>query len=145
MITINLSDISKQISDHLTTQKAMATVEGSCSYRGLDNTKCAVGCLISDAHYNHCFELKTIYRDSVFKAVLLSITGISDITPTQMEQAEPLRNVLSEWQRYHDDRLPDHSYSIWLDAPEEFACSSPDQFHQIMINSGLLVEDVIIQ
>jgi hypothetical protein len=45
-----------KVKNHLLTQNKKAYVDldinGSCALRGMDNTKCAVGCLIPDELYN---------------------------------------------------------------------------------------------
>lgn len=45
-------DVFTQVATHLLTQNAKSYSEtGDCLYRGLNNTKCAAGCLIADDEY----------------------------------------------------------------------------------------------
>lgn len=50
----------QQMADHLAKQrrKAISPLDESCSYRGEDNTMCAVGCLIPDELYFADYEGK---------------------------------------------------------------------------------------
>lgn len=44
-----------------------------CAYRGINNTKCAVGHLIDDLYYDNIIENLTIYDDRVQRRVKLSL------------------------------------------------------------------------
>lgn len=45
-------DVFTQVATHLLTQNAKSyDQKGNCLYRGLNNTKCAAGCLIGDNEY----------------------------------------------------------------------------------------------
>lgn len=52
--------IFDHVVDHLRKQKIRSvSADGtyaSCAYRGVDNTKCAIGCLIEDDEYHPSFE-----------------------------------------------------------------------------------------
>jgi hypothetical protein len=48
--------VFNKVSEHLMTQKRKATGGNGCAYRGVDGTKCAIGCLIPDAIYSPSME-----------------------------------------------------------------------------------------
>lgn len=68
MKTITLANLTEataqevfdQVSKHLLTQNKKSKPESGvgCNYRGIENTKCAAGCLISDEEYKPEFEAK---------------------------------------------------------------------------------------
>jgi hypothetical protein len=49
-------EIFDKVAAHLLTQKTRASGEFTCMYRGKNNTKCAVGCLIPDEFYDRNLE-----------------------------------------------------------------------------------------
>lgn len=54
-------EIFNQVSNHLLTQNAKSIDEvGNCLYRGLNDCKCAIGCLIKDDKYDTTLEGKNV-------------------------------------------------------------------------------------
>lgn len=54
---MNKQEIFDKVAAHLLKQKVAAVGEhGSCRYRGMNGTSCAVGCLIPDEHYKEDME-----------------------------------------------------------------------------------------
>ena len=48
---MNKEQIFSTVKEHLLTQNRRSLSGNRCMYRGHDNTKCAVGCLITDEQY----------------------------------------------------------------------------------------------
>ena len=68
--------IFKTVAQHLLQQneRALSSDENSCAYRQPESgLTCAVGCLITDAHYHTGLEDKTVADDAVCAAVSKSI------------------------------------------------------------------------
>ena len=55
-----LQQIFDAVATHLLKQNRQAKDGLSCCYRGIENTKCAVGCLIDDANYHPDMEGYTV-------------------------------------------------------------------------------------
>lgn len=51
----------------------LSNYETSCAYRGIDNTKCAIGCIIADEFYDPIIEKQTAYDIEVQHAIELSL------------------------------------------------------------------------
>lgn len=67
-------DLFDRVALHLLKQSRKSqTVEGRCYYRGPDNTKCAVGCLIDDAFYSPDLEGACTSNPRVSAAVEASL------------------------------------------------------------------------
>lgn len=56
----SLQQIFDQAAIHLLTQWDVSADENGCRYRGLNGTKCAVGCFISDSEYSEGLESYTL-------------------------------------------------------------------------------------
>ena len=66
-----------------------------CAYRGVNNTRCFVGALIKDEHYNPLLEDKCAGAYAVQEAVKLSLKGLPNI------------QLLVEAQEIHDRFKPE--------------------------------------
>ena len=112
-----MQDIFDKVVNHLLTQQSQSVGvafiygNGHCLYRGPDGTKCAVGALISDEHYNYALEgilagdppvknavEKSIGRElTMDELVLLSdLQYIHDDTPVE-EWEQSLREEADKW------------------------------------------------
>jgi len=84
---------------HVRKQRVKSTTkDGDCTYRGLNNTKCAIGCLIPDAVYNQGMESKNVYtfRDehpNVYKLILDN---------AELQDSETIVRFYSGMQQAHD-------------------------------------------
>jgi hypothetical protein len=59
MTQLTNQEIFDRVAAHLITQGKQAMDEGSCAYRGANDTSCAVGCLIPDDLYLSSMENRT--------------------------------------------------------------------------------------
>ena len=111
---MNLQETFDTVYIHLLTQneKSMApfpfpnTVEVgalTCSYRGKNGTKCAVGCLIKDEFYNSSFEGKFSYAPVVSDALENSGVDMS---------VQGMHTMLLDLQEVHDNS----SIGLWKGA-----------------------------
>lgn len=71
---MELQQIYEKIRAHFLTQGQKATNNGFCVYRGPNNIKCAVGCLITDEAYDTALENNSVSAKNVQEA--LSKSGI---------------------------------------------------------------------
>lgn len=81
-------EVFDQVSNHLLTQNKVSKFKGSiniCLYRGDNNTKCAIGCLIADEEYKNHFEWK-------------QVEDIEQIDKTHIELLKALQKV-HDWQK----------------------------------------------
>ena len=53
-------------------QKSTTEDVGICAYRGMNDTKCAVGFLINDEAYSPYFEHQTVHEDDIVEAIIKS-------------------------------------------------------------------------
>lgn len=93
-------EVFDRVAAHLLKQGKRASLNGTkygtnCAYRGVDGTKCAIGCLISDEYYKEEFEGKGI--GAVADAVERSLGVVLD---------KEDQNVLDDMQFIHDNRAP---------------------------------------
>lgn len=76
-------EIYDKVKGHLLTQGVKSKLShvlvgfGSCAYRGRDNAKCAVGCLIPDELYDYKIEGKAVLGSPLLVSILTKL-GISD-------------------------------------------------------------------
>lgn len=96
-------EISETIRDHLIKQNAQAKNEGDCQYMAADGKMCAVGCLLKPEHYNPEFEGCGIDHVGLAHAVSDSL-GVE----LSLMGDDPLHELLSEWQGYHDWEYAEH-------------------------------------
>ena len=69
--------IFNRVAAHLLAQGRPSTSSNGawdCAYRGENGLRCAVGCLIDDAHYSEAIEGYTIWDKSVGQAVKKSLS-----------------------------------------------------------------------
>ncbi len=103
---MELQTIFNQVCQHLVRQGRAAmehNTGGSCRYRGACGTRCAVGYLIADKHYDNHIEGGGMARESVQDVVIATIGDISD---------EACR-LLAACQNAHDVQLADVSRYEW--------------------------------
>lgn len=74
---LTAQQIFDKVATHLLTQKQKSRSENgdSCFYRGVDNTMCAVGCLIPDELYSKTMEYRTV-NNTNFRKLRLDKAGI---------------------------------------------------------------------
>lgn len=102
---LNLQQVFDKVATHLLTQGQKSTDDnGSCTYRGKNNTTCAVGCLIPDSRYYEYLEGRTAVDGDVL-AALADVLDLAAVTlhptpgwPTQ----EAMIRLLSRLQGIHD-------------------------------------------
>jgi hypothetical protein len=101
-----LIEIFNTVKDHLLSQgvKSFDDEEG-CAYRGPNNTKCAIGCLIKDEHYTYRLEGKSIYSVHVVEALIKSLDVEEEFITDNI-------NFFGYLQHVHDDFPP----SQWREA-----------------------------
>lgn len=104
---ISKQEIFNEVSTHLLAQNKQSRIGSSndmaCVYRGPNNLKCAIGCLISDQDYSPSMERKGIGQ------------LIKDFSC--MEKYEPIAAFLFDLQMIHDRYEPEY----WLNMLNEFA------------------------
>jgi len=100
-------DIFEVVANHLLRQRCRSMQEYfyldgkkalSCAYRGKENTKCAIGAIISDQFYDSSFGRKGCDDADIFNAILLS--------NPDWEVSNSSHRLLSELQNLHDSELP---------------------------------------
>jgi len=103
---MNRQEVFNTVAKHLLTQNAKAQgTSGTCSYRGENDTKCAVGVLIKDEVYSPSIEGGNVHASRVQAA--LKASGI-DLGPGDtiflgaLQGIHDGRNPL-EWQRALND------------------------------------------
>lgn len=68
------NDVFNYVSSFLLNQKEKSMIDqNNCAYRGYDNMKCAIGCIIDDKFYYPKLEHNTIHNEIVQNAVSLSL------------------------------------------------------------------------
>ena len=108
-------EVFDKVKAHLLTQGGRATRFGRCAYRGDNGTKCAVGCLIADEHYDRdtCEGAGSLHPNV---QVALERSGID--LGLYLPNGYPLWNLLSALQRVHDLQFPE-CWPEALDALEQ--------------------------
>ena len=83
---------------HVRKQRVKSTTGGDCAYRGLNNTKCAIGCLIPDAAYDKGMEGKNVYtfRNEYPKVYKLILDN------AELQDSETIARFYSLMQQAHD-------------------------------------------
>ena len=65
---------------------------GVCMYRGPNNTKCAIGCLIPNENYDESFEGRSVFYSVVRNSLPFHVD-------------DPMMNLLSSLQNAHDSHF----------------------------------------
>jgi len=117
--SLDYQKIFDRVKNHLLTQNAKAvrnltTAGQGCAYRGLNDTKCAIGCLIDDAFYHKELEGCGVQEKLVVGALCASLG-------TKMNTKDI--SFLGELQIIHDNYLP----LAWKTELRSFAL-----YHQLM-------------
>lgn len=69
-------EIFDKVARHLLTQNKQSVDQmGGCSYRGENNTKCAIGCLIDDEHYCESLEGRSMSENNNVKLAVEKSIG----------------------------------------------------------------------
>ena len=77
--------IFNRVAKHLITQgKQSIDAGGHCMYRGPNNTKCAIGCLIPDKLYLPGMEHNTVYMITIFKVPAYFYEYLGFLTDLQL-------------------------------------------------------------
>lgn len=71
----NKQAVFNKVAKHLIKQKRRSASGGCCLYRGPDNLKCAIGCLIKNKYYSPSLEKQIFWNTSVLIAVEKSLGG----------------------------------------------------------------------
>lgn len=85
-----LQEVFSKVATHLLAQKRISTLGRKCAYRGWDGLKCAVGCLIDDAHYKPVLEGHTVRDGELVQALVKS--GVP-IVPHMLDMLNRLQNL----------------------------------------------------
>jgi len=85
-----------------------------CRYRGLENTKCAVGFLIKDKFYTPSIEGQSVQNSEVFSVVKLSLMEDGYHNPDY----STLKGLLMDLQAMHDQSKVE-DWGVELDALEK--------------------------
>ena len=93
--------IFNRVAAHLLAQgrPSLSDNEGECAYRGEDDLRCAVGCLIDDAHYSEALEGYSVQHGDVVQAVKSSL-GLQHLAPRTAD-------LLGDLQLLHDLTPPE--------------------------------------
>lgn len=107
MAAPTLQSIFNQVAEHLLTQNARSLYGGTstiCAYRGGNERKCAVGCLIADKHYHRKLEGDGFGHLPVQRAVRQSIDPHDLMTAADWDKTQDLLRTL---QKLHDSLEPE--------------------------------------
>lgn len=123
-------EIFLKVKNHLLTQmvKSMEPDSQSCAYRGQNGTKCAIGCLIPDEHYDPIIErasmttigttdTKWISKISRVSSVAAGPERLADIL-NDLEIPVAAHALLGELQTLHDQNEPEN-WAALLDQLEK--------------------------
>ena len=66
--------IFNRVAAHLLAQGRPSLSDNECAYRGENGLRCAVGCLIDDAHYSEAIEGHSVQHRDVVQAVKESLS-----------------------------------------------------------------------
>ena len=95
----------------LITQGRQATnTSGDCQYRGHEGTKCALGLLIPDKHYNPDAENTMVVKDDFTKDAVYYMCKASGIN---LDLA-PTRDLVADLQEMHDNCLDDQDFVAYV-------------------------------
>lgn len=95
---MNRQEIFDKVTTHLLQQNERAvSYIGSCSYRGIGNTMCAVGCLITDDEYMQEMEGSSVY--GLYNSELLPAHLCPHITLLEQMQNIHDNIPVAEWPR----------------------------------------------
>lgn len=109
-------EILDKVSKHLIKQNAISQdYYGSCLYRGDNDRKCAVGCLIKDKYYSKSLEDQASSDKDVQKALKLSVGSLSK---KSLALIEALQNL-------HDMYDPDTWWSGLANLADEYGLKNP--------------------
>ncbi len=111
MAEFNRQEIFDRVVKHRRTQGKKSMYGSGCAYRGADDTMCAIGCLITEEHYNPHFECMTVCSEAVLEALRKSL-GLSQQTLSYENTA-----LLRSLQGIHDNHTPE----LWPDRLLEVA------------------------
>lgn len=91
---MRLQEIFNRVSRHLLRQnaKSLGPVSGGCAYRGDAGRKCAIGCLITNAYYDHSLEAKSVQAANVRSALARSI-GQKSLSQNQQGLCQQLQAI----------------------------------------------------
>ena len=106
MTTPTLQALYDRVAEHLLTQNARARDPDNarCAYRGEGDLKCAVGCLITDEHYNAELEGDSVYAEPVQEVVRASIDPQGLLTDADWSTT---KDLLGKLQKMHDNFDPE--------------------------------------
>ena len=90
---------------------------GECAYHGEDGLRCAVGCLIDDAHYSEALEGYSVQHGEVLQAVKSSL-GLQHLAPRTTDLPGDLQQLHDltppeEWRK--GERLPKQCSTLPLE------------------------------
>lgn len=138
----NIREISEQVRDHLTQQRARSMFNNarSCAYRGADGNMCAIGCLINDdvyASFNDADEGSLSINALEWTSATASAVMLAVHTSVGLNVNEGDLEALRLWQQYHDTKATfsaphrEFSYREWLEKAE--GSKSPAQMHDAVM------------
>lgn len=90
---LSRQEIFDKVAAHLLSQMKRSQNSTGCAYRGADDTKCAVGCLIPDALYSPDMELKRVW--TLFRAFpdAMVASGLSEADSQFLDQLQSVHDV----------------------------------------------------
>ena len=95
-------EIYDTVMEHLWNQGKQSLSEFYCFYRGPDNTKCAIGCLIPDKLYKSSMEKKNVYD-------VLSVIEDNDLFTFLRNNVSFLRSLQDLHDDYNEDSENPHN------------------------------------
>lgn len=110
---MTLQEIFDTAATHLLKQGKRASQNGTCLYRGPDDTKCAVGCLIKDEFYRLGLEGKISRHPMVMDALVKSGVDFDQ----KFNGRHSVEDFLYDLQQVHDDTSP----SNWREELDQVA------------------------
>lgn len=110
-------EIFNQVWRHLMRQgRAAIEVDGTCRYRGPDNTSCAIGCLIPDAFYTPALE-----GYSALSQVVIDVLVAAGVL--QHADQPGFISLLNRLQEAHDMKLRAFGIEAWADKMRSIAAA----------------------
>lgn len=90
------------VARHLLTQNERSEMcDGTCAYRGPNNLKCAVGCLIPDSEYESRYEGIALYGD--FPVDPEKLANEADLFQYLVTEISDNFNLMAALQQLHDE------------------------------------------
>ncbi len=115
---MTFQEVFDKVATHLLTQKKKSIGEDGCSYRGEDNTSCAVGCLIPDSKYTPEIEgagVQGLYTENQTNSLIRLRKILGEVLNWDFDKENTI--FLRELQYIHDRK----DVEYWKDSLVGFA------------------------